>query len=650
MDGFDKMGKKADQQAKQMSSAFKAVGVVLAGVFTIAAIKEQVDLFKGTLDELAKLDDAAAQAGTSVEKFSETWLFLRPTGVSIEQLTGLTDALVKSLGKGGKEGEKVSGAFAEIGVSARDAAGNMRDPIQVLQEMATALAEFDNDGNKVALTYALLGKRAGEFIPILEDLGKKTGESASITAELAEKSELLANQLREIGQQGDMLRINFINLFIDDLGTLIGRLNSLSKFDISFWKKVLGVVGPTKEMNRLNEELVDLERQLGNIEKGALNVGNAEKKKADTDRIKARVAELRKEQSAMSESIAIGQKFDATLKNIEDRGFKPEGKKAAARAPDDEGTGKPKKAKSAKESEAEKISDWLDKQVQTAEKYNLLEETAIKILEAKEKANHGITDAIEAQLLARARESMEAEKLTKLTEDRAKFEDFLAQVLDKEAGRVDQLAQSYRDLGDPVAKYLKQIGEINDLQKAGKLNSEEGTRARDAINDQIAGLDKVQDKVEEMDEFSKSAAQNMQSGFADFLFEPFADGIDGMAKNFEKAVRRMVAEAAAAQLMKYLLGDYGKTGSIGGVIGSLMTGLGGSGSSTNTTGTTLRALEGGSDASYGSAVETKSISPTVTVNVNGGQAANMNPAELGRLTKSAVRQAMVEAGRRNANV
>lgn len=89
-------------------------------------------------------------------------------------------------------------------------------------------------------------------------------------------------------------------------------------------------------------------------------------------------------------------------------------------------------------------------------------------------------------------------------------------------------------------------------------------------------LEQIKGNVSELDEFTVSAARNMQSAFADFLFDPFAEGIDQMGYKFAQTVQRMAAEALAANLMKSLLGDYatgGKTGD-NGILGGLVKSAG----------------------------------------------------------------------------
>jgi hypothetical protein len=63
--------------------------------------------------------------------------------------------------------------------------------------------------------------------------------------------------------------------------------------------------------------------------------------------------------------------------------------------------------------------------------------------------------------------------------------------------------------------------------------------------------DLTQETVDQISVFAEQAARNMQSAFAEFLFDPFQNGLKGMLKGFVDTIRRMVAEFAASQLMKF---------------------------------------------------------------------------------------------------
>lgn len=77
-------------------------------------------------------------------------------------------------------------------------------------------------------------------------------------------------------------------------------------------------------------------------------------------------------------------------------------------------------------------------------------------------------------------------------------------------------------------------------------------------------MEKANEATGEMSEFAKQAARNMQDAFADFLFDPFEDGLDGMLNNFGKILQRMAAEAAAAQVFDAIGAAFGGGGAGGG--------------------------------------------------------------------------------------
>jgi hypothetical protein len=60
----------------------------------------------------------------------------------------------------------------------------------------------------------------------------------------------------------------------------------------------------------------------------------------------------------------------------------------------------------------------------------------------------------------------------------------------------------------------------------------------------------------------------MQQAFADFLFDPFQDGLKGMLNGFLRTIQRMVAEVASQQILTAMLGGLAGSGN------SFLAGLG----------------------------------------------------------------------------
>lgn len=74
-----------------------------------------------------------------------------------------------------------------------------------------------------------------------------------------------------------------------------------------------------------------------------------------------------------------------------------------------------------------------------------------------------------------------------------------------------------------------------------------------------------------MQEFAKQAAANIQSSFADFLFDPFENGLRGMLSGFLNVIRRMIAEVAASAILNSIFGGYrGKGGVMGAFADALL--------------------------------------------------------------------------------
>jgi hypothetical protein len=107
---------------------------------------------------------------------------------------------------------------------------------------------------------------------------------------------------------------------------------------------------------------------------------------------------------------------------------------------------------------------------------------------------------------------------------------------------------------------------VNDAEIAAyfaKINEESGAASRRVMELGEA----YKDTSDEISLFADQAARNMQSAFADFLFDPFEEGLDGMLKGFVDVLRRMVAEALAANIFSFMGGTEGIGGFFAGLFG-----------------------------------------------------------------------------------
>lgn len=133
----------------------------------------------------------------------------------------------------------------------------------------------------------------------------------------------------------------------------------------------------------------------------------------------------------------------------------------------------------------------------------------------------------------------------------------------------------------PLERYNEQVAELNRLFEIpdGKgLSLTVYNRALEKAKEELKDADSVgRNSFNNLNQYAIQAARNIQSSFANFLFDPFNDGIKGMLTGFLNAIRRMVAEIAAAKFAQAIgLSDLGAGGgsfSIGKATSTIMGGI-----------------------------------------------------------------------------
>jgi X-X-X-Leu-X-X-Gly heptad repeat protein len=144
-------------------AGFAAVtaAAVVAGRALVGALGDAIDSF----DEMGK---AAQRTGVAVEALSQLKYAADLSDVSFQQLTGGLQRLSKGIGEiaSGSSGPAAM-AFAALGVSATNAAGQMRSADEVFADLAEQFASLEDGSTKTALAIAIFGRAGAEMIPLL---------------------------------------------------------------------------------------------------------------------------------------------------------------------------------------------------------------------------------------------------------------------------------------------------------------------------------------------------------------------------------------------------------------------------------------------------------------------------------------------------
>lgn len=186
---LDKAGRATDDFFDK--TAKKVVGAVAAYVSVTAA----VNALKGSINELAEADDLAQITGSSVENLSKMQKVARQFGGDMSAINPLLVKLAKGMATVDSETNKTNKALRSLGVSSKDAAGNLRDPSDVMIEVAKRLQLYNDSAAKTALMNDAMGKSAADQLPFFNDLAENVDKFTGATAESAARAAALQDQM-----------------------------------------------------------------------------------------------------------------------------------------------------------------------------------------------------------------------------------------------------------------------------------------------------------------------------------------------------------------------------------------------------------------------------------------------------------------------
>ena len=161
---------------------------------------------------------------------------------------------------------------------------------------------------------------------------------------------------------------------------------------------------------------------------------------------------------------------------------------------------------------------------------------------------------------------------------------------ERRAGGSTAKGRSSGKRGQSVAEYIAELRRTQNAERAKALADWQAdlVRETDAILKDSADKagegvvesitksyqERFGERVTAMTVFAQEAAKSMQSAFADFLFDPFENGLKGMLAGFLNVIRRMLSELLAQQLLTAFFGAFaGSSGIVGQFASAALGGL-----------------------------------------------------------------------------
>jgi len=215
--------------AGEAMRGFSMAGAAVSGAIGALAVKSGK-----AADDLNTLSKVT---GIGAEQLQMYKLAADQVDVSVEAIAKSNQILKKNM-LTASEGGSSAKYFQQLGISVKDANGDLRDSDEVFQEAIKKLGSMKNETERDALAMKLFGKSASELNPLIEDGGETYARVAKLMNE---------NGLQVVDQK-TLDNANKFNDSLDDIKTLgLAALQSigtqLAAYLAPALEKVVGFVG-----------------------------------------------------------------------------------------------------------------------------------------------------------------------------------------------------------------------------------------------------------------------------------------------------------------------------------------------------------------------------------------------------------------------
>lgn len=587
---LDKAERKTKDSTKKMAGYAKNVGIAFAaaGVAAAAGLAALARQSINTADEMSK---TAKIVAINIEDLSALRHAADLSGVSFGELSSGLNRFNRSNADAFEGIGAGADAYEALGISVKNTDGVLKSNYELIEGVADAFASMEDGAVKSSVAQDLFGRSGAKLIPLLN--GGRAGMAGF--ADEAERLGLVFSQ--ETGSAAEQFNDNLrrLQLTMVGLGNRIAAealpalveftdvladpevqagLASIAAGIVSVGTAAVTAVSEIANFTRwLAEEVAvlnngiaidDLIRQEqllqeleGLQEKGAAYRFMFANNYMDDDYLQEQIGfqrehvkYLQKEQELyaaranrkpVQDSVAPGVAVGASGDEME---FLAEVGKMAAEAG---------KEMAALNQEVDKQAALFKEQLALTGEVTELEKIRYAITSG---ALVGINAEQQNRLEDLASEIDAQEKLAELERESA-----------EQAEKIASQYQAARDVLIDQDERLKEAAAeryeaFRAAMNAGLISeeqfSEQVVKNTALLNEQI---DALKSKTNELDEFTKNAAESMQRELGDALMGGFDGGSDDMLKRWRDLLKRMLADAVAADLARAAFGQENSTGS-----------------------------------------------------------------------------------------
>jgi hypothetical protein len=165
--GMDRASRTADKRMREIEARAKKFGTVIGSALAVgatAAVAGLTALTKNAIDSADRLNDISKRLGVGTEALSAWGYAAQQSGTDLESLnTGLT-RFTKNVAAAMDSGSRQGEIFAALGISVKDAQGNLRSVEDLIPEIADSFKGLENATLESSLALELFGRSGAELL------------------------------------------------------------------------------------------------------------------------------------------------------------------------------------------------------------------------------------------------------------------------------------------------------------------------------------------------------------------------------------------------------------------------------------------------------------------------------------------------------
>jgi hypothetical protein len=549
--------KAAADMEKKWAAAGSAISSAMGALGGAAAVTGLAAMFRSINDGIDKLNDIADATGATVESISQLEDVALRTGTSIDVVETALVKMNQALA-GAKSGSDADKVLKAIGLSAEEL--RKQDPAQALQQIAVALNQYENDGNKARIVQELFGKSLKEVAPLLKDMAENGLRNATVTAKQAEEAEKLNKVFFELQKNSTDVARSIAGPLAEGFNKAVESIKAATSAFGGFWAAFKGLATESAG--------------------GGNNLTALQGFQAELAGIQTKIKEIKALQavSGSAQANILGE----DLRSLEERGAKVQKLIAyyssLSKLTDGSaggGRGSVSQLGEQKNS-APDVTSLLSKEAKGPKSptAKVTPEIPKEFLDSAGQAREAIARMIDDSAVVKAAKLSEQMKQLQVLAD-AGLDPRIVREIQTALGGLEtvEISEDVKRLRDELnglfdasvagqtARYSALLAEARSQFDSGAISAERYVAIVGQINKGMASLQaKQKETAENITAFWDQAQRNIQDALGSGLVDILDGNFKSIGESFSRMLKQMAAQAIAADLANSLFGSMGKDG------------------------------------------------------------------------------------------